>query len=87
MIEEFPFLKIENTAVVRHGNERNRDGDFLFDRFSIADCMYGPVVSRFVTYGIELPSEAKAYVERMMSLPAMRDWGRAAQAEIDAGTA
>jgi glutathione S-transferase len=62
-------------------------GDFLFGRFSIADCMYAPVVSRFVTYGIELPPEAKAYVERMISLPAMRDWGRAAQAEVDAGAA
>jgi glutathione S-transferase len=62
-------------------------GDFLFGRFSIADCMYAPVVSRFVTYGIVLPPRAKLYVERMISLPAMQDWGRAAQQEIDAGLA
>ena len=30
-------------------------GDFLFGRFSIADCMYAPVVSRFDTYGVEVP--------------------------------
>ena len=58
---------------------------FLFGRFSIADCMYAPVVSRFLTYGIELPPALKAYCERMMALPAMQDWGRAAKAEIEAG--
>lgn len=60
-------------------------GGFLFGRFCVADCMYAPVVSRFLTYGIALPPEAKAYCERMMALPAMQDWGRAAKAEVDAG--
>jgi len=59
-------------------------GGFLFGRFSIADCMYAPVVSRFRTYAIELPPPAKAYAERMMALPAMQDWARAAEAEVDA---
>jgi glutathione S-transferase len=61
------------------------DGGFLFGRFSVADCMYAPVVSRFRTYGIALPEKAKAYCERMMALPAMQDWGRAAKAEVEAG--
>ena len=43
----------------------------------IADCMYAPVVSRFVTYGIALPSDAQAYSEKMLALPGMADWGRA----------
>ncbi len=63
------------------------DGGFLFGLFSIADCMYAPVVSRFCTYGIALPSALEAYCERIMALPAMLDWGRAAKAEIDAGLA
>lgn len=63
------------------------DGGFLFGRFSIADCMYAPVVSRFVTYGIDLPAPARRYVDRMFALPAMRDWGEAARAEVDAGLA
>ena len=58
---------------------------FLFGRFSIADCMYAPVVSRFLTYGIALPPAVKAYCERMMALPARQEWGRAAKAEVDAG--
>ena len=60
-------------------------GGFLFGSFSIADCMYAPVVSRFVTYGIDVPAPVKAYMDRMMALPAMRDWGAAAQKEIEAG--
>jgi glutathione S-transferase len=58
---------------------------FLFGRFSIADCMYAPVVSRFRTYGIETPREITAYMERMFALPAMKDWEKASQAEVDAG--
>lgn len=61
-----------------------KDG-FLFNRFSVADCMYAPVASRFTTYGIALPPASKAYVERVMALPAMQDWGKAARAEVDAG--
>jgi len=61
------------------------NGDFLFERFSIADCMYAPVVSRFITYGIETPAPVTAYCERMMALPAMQDWMAAAKAEVEAG--
>jgi glutathione S-transferase len=63
------------------------DGGFLFGNLSIADCMYAPVVSRFVTFGVDVPPPVKAYMERMMALPAMRDWGAAAQKEVDAGVA
>jgi len=59
-------------------------GGFLFGGFSIADCMYGPVVSRFQTYGVEVPAPVKAYMERILALPAMRDWGAAAKKEVEA---
>jgi glutathione S-transferase len=62
-------------------------GPFLFGRFTIADAMFAPVCSRFVTYAVRLPSAAEAYVGQMMGLPAMRDWGRLAQAELSAGGA
>ena len=64
-------------ALNRHG----KDGGFLFGRFSIADCMYAPVVSRFRTYGIEIPELIEAYSERIFALPAMGDWIAAAKAE------
>ncbi len=67
--------------------QHQSEGGFLFGRFSLADCMYAPVVSRFVTYGIELSPLAQRYVDRMFALPAMQDWGKAAKAEVDAGLA
>ena len=75
------ILKIWSDALTAHG------GPFLFGQFSIADCMYAPVCSRFRTYGIEMPDPARAYVERIFALPAMIDWGRASQQEVDKGIA
>lgn len=62
-------------------------GEFLFGKLSVADCMYAPVVSRFLTYGIEVPVQVEAYMDRMMALPAMQEWLKAAKAEVDAGIA
>ncbi len=57
-------------------------GPFLFGRFSIADAMYAPVVSRFQTYGpVALPPLADEWRAMMWALPAMREWGAAARAE------
>ena len=60
-------------------------GDFLFGRLSVADCMYAPVVSRFETYGVEVPAPVRAYMDRMLALPAMQEWKIAAEKEIAAG--
>lgn len=65
-------------ALLRHG----KDDGFLFGRFSIADCMYAPVVTRFVTYGVSLPPLLAQYSERVMALPAMQDWIAAAHLEL-----
>jgi glutathione S-transferase len=48
-------------------------GDFLFGDFSIADCMYTPVVSRFRTYGVELPSFAQKYAAAILAHPAVQE--------------
>lgn len=60
-------------------------GAYLFGNLSVADCMYAPVVSRFLTYGVETSGRVKDYMERVMALPAMQEWRKAAQAEVDAG--
>jgi glutathione S-transferase len=57
------------------------NGDFLFGRFTIADAMYAPVVTRFRTYRIELEREAEAYCHAIMALPAMQEWIAAARNE------
>jgi glutathione S-transferase len=58
-------------------------GPFLFGRFSVADAMYAPVVSRFRTYGVALGPEASAYVDAVWALPAMQEWGAEAAREGD----
>jgi glutathione S-transferase len=60
-------------------------GDFLFGRLSVADCMYAPVVSRFETYGVEVPAPVRTYMDRVLALPAMQEWKIAAEKEVAAG--
>jgi glutathione S-transferase len=47
--------------------------------------MYAPVASRFRTYGVQTSAPVKAYMDRIMALPAMREWMKAAEAEVAAG--
>ena len=67
------------------GALKTHKGPFLFGRFSNADVMYAPVVSRFTSYGVKVPPNVSAYMARMMALPGMIAWGRMAQKEVDAG--
>ncbi|HEX2593196.1 MAG TPA: glutathione S-transferase family protein [Rhizomicrobium sp.] len=69
------------SALERFGH----DGGFLFGRYSIADCMYAPVCSRFRTYGVEVPPIVEGYIERIFALPAMQDWLKESQAEVAEG--
>jgi glutathione S-transferase len=61
-------------------------GPFLFGRFSVADCMYAPVVTRFQTYGVALDPTAAAYRDAVLALPAMKAWLADAVAEPELGT-
>src|SRR6202049_4935701 len=56
-------------------------GPFLFGSFGGADAMFAPVVHRFRTYALEVESDAQAYMDAMMSLPAFQEWTRAGLAE------
>jgi glutathione S-transferase len=58
-----------------------QSGDWLFGQFSIADAMFAPVVSRFVTYEVELDPVSRDYADTVWALPAMQDWLTAAAAE------
>lgn len=53
-------------------------GPFLFGRFSIADAMFAPVVSRFTTFAIGLDPVSQAYCDAVWSLPPLQDWKQAA---------
>jgi glutathione S-transferase len=54
-------------------------GPFLFGEFSVADAMYAPVVLRFRTYEVEVDN--RAYYDRLLALPAMKEWIAAAERE------
>ncbi|WP_417660485.1 glutathione S-transferase [Pseudomonas sp.] len=58
-----------------------QDGPFLFGQPSAADAFYAPVASRLRSYQVELPPEARAYVETIYNWPAFQRWYNAAQEE------
>jgi glutathione S-transferase len=59
-------------------------GPYLFGKLpSVADAMYAPVVTRFMTYDVKLDRSCTAYCQRIMALPAMQQWVAAAQTEPD----
>jgi glutathione S-transferase len=68
------IMEIWRDARTRFGE----GGDFLFGAFSAADCMYAPVATRFVSYGIDVDPVSAAYVEAIYALPAFKDWQQAA---------
>ena len=57
-------------------------GPFLFGaQRTMADAMYAPVVTRFVTYDVKLESLLKAYADTIMAMPEMAEWIAAAREE------
>jgi glutathione S-transferase len=46
----------------------------LGECFTVADCFYAPVASRFATYGVGLSDTAAAYRQAVLDHPAMRTW-------------
>jgi glutathione S-transferase len=57
------------------------DGPFLFGRFTIADAMFAPVVSRFRTYAVALGEVEQAYADAIWDLDAMKEWAKSASDE------
>jgi glutathione S-transferase len=58
-------------------------GPYLFGALSMADAMYAPVVTRFLTYDLTLDGVCSAYCRRIIELPHMQEWINAARAEPD----
>ena len=58
-----------------------KGGPFLFGAFTAADAMYAPVVSRFVTYAVDVSPASRAYMDAMTALPAWGEWKAAALKE------
>ena len=57
-------------------------GPFLFGTSPcMADAMYAPVCTRFMTYDVKLDPACAAYCKAMMALPSMQEWIAAANSE------
>jgi glutathione S-transferase len=56
-------------------------GPYLFGEYSIADAMYAPAATRFVTYAIPRSPEADRYIQLLTTEPHMAAWIAAANAE------
>ncbi len=47
----------------------------------MADAMFAPVVTRFITYDVALDPDCAAYCQTLLALPALQQWIAAAVAE------
>jgi glutathione S-transferase len=56
-------------------------GEFLFGDWCAADMMYAPVVTRFITYAVPVPSFAAVYMKAVLSHPDVSEWIDKAQDE------
>ena len=69
-----PAARADVDRVFELWNEKldRSGGPFLFGHFSIADAMYFPVLTRFRTYGVELPPRLAVYAEALEAHPPVR---------------
>ena len=58
-------------------------GPYLFGERTMADAMYAPVVTRFLTYDVKLDPKCAAYCKAVMAMPHMEEWIAAAKTEPD----
>jgi glutathione S-transferase len=56
-------------------------GPFLFGRPTIADAMFAPVCTRFLTYSVPMSEPCRAYCRTIMEWPPMKEWVEAAKQE------
>ncbi len=50
------------------------NGNYLYGRFSIADCMFAPVAVCFEAYGAELSTDANTYLQAVLDNPFVQKW-------------
>jgi glutathione S-transferase len=72
---------VERIAEIWRECLTNYGGPFLFGERSVADAMYAPVATRFLTYDFKLDKPCAAYRDRIMQMPEMQEWVEAARLE------
>lgn len=72
------ILKIWRFCLEQYG------GPYLFgNTITMADAMYAPVVTRFITYDVTLDRVCENYCKHIVALPQMQEWIAAAKLEPD----
>jgi glutathione S-transferase len=61
--------------------EFGKGGPFLFGKFSAADAMFAPVVSRLQTFAIPVKKETRTYMNAVLTTPAFVKWKAESAAE------
>ncbi|ACB95582.1 glutathione S-transferase family protein [Beijerinckia indica] len=72
---------IDRIAVIWRNCLTSYGGPFLMGERSMADAMYAPVVTRFLTYHVTLDSVCSAYCQQIIAMPEMIEWTEAARLE------
>ncbi len=72
------IVEIWTECLATHG------GPYLYGaQRTMADAMYAPVATRFITYDVKLPKPAILYCQTILAMPEMQQWIAAAHAEPD----
>ena len=75
---------IDRILAIWHDCFDRYGGPFLFGpQPCMADAMYAPVVTRFLTYDVKLDPQCAAYCQAVMAMPQMQEWIAGARAEPD----
>jgi glutathione S-transferase len=75
---------IERVTTIWRDCIAEHKGPYLFGtKPCVADAMYAPVCTRFVTYDAALDPVSKAYCKTVMAMPLMQEWIEAAKLEPD----
>lgn len=69
---------IWSDCISKSNANASANGPWLFGDFSIADCMFAPVVLRFRTYGIGVSDASQRYMDNVLANKHLQAW-------IDAG--
>ena len=74
---------IERVVAIWRDCLQTYGGPYLFGTLSMADAMYAPVCTRFLTYDVKLDGACTGYCRSIMVWPAMEEWVAAAKEEPD----
>ena len=73
---------IDRIATIWHECSAEYKGPYLFGKKPcLADAMFAPVCTRFLTYDVKLDATCAGYCKTILAMPLMQEWLTAARAE------